>query len=240
VAPWYHGHDFLWLGRRPVVSTGFGTYLDPDGYREVERAWGLTEPALLEWMARRQLSVLLSGTATYWQRRFGSDGSALFVGTRDRGVVLDPRFLNEYPIATTTVGGSGLYAERIPHLQQFTPIFASSDDVFGLAIEIPAVWLYEVVRGARVVGTVGPNEDVVVRTSLLRKAGPVGYEAWTTADPEGRFELVLPVANDVVGQGFSVASDYQGTAGDSRFVFRIGLDAVSDGRTVEIAIDRPR
>jgi hypothetical protein len=115
LARWDDGHRVLWLARKPVVSTGFGSFLDAAGFAEERAAWDLPEDALVAWMASRRLDFVLAG-ATILLDKVGPLGGHVFAmeGSRAR---INPVFLRNVPIGRSAVGGSGIADADVPQLE---------------------------------------------------------------------------------------------------------------------------
>ena len=189
LAPWDYGYDVLWLGKRPVVTTGMGTYLDVDGFHEEARAWTLDEPSLLRWMDERRLGIVLGGSVVYVERP-GPEGKGIFLH-QDGVEKVNPAYLRRVPLARSLVGGLGIAAWDVPHLQGLMPIFASTAPVEGKDMRIWP-WLMERVAGAHIVGTAAPGSRVVARVPLRTAVGTLVHEAWVDADEQGQFDLAEP------------------------------------------------
>ena len=238
LAPWDYGYDVLWLGKRPVVTTGMGTYLDPAGFHEEARAWTLDEPSLLRWMDERKLGVVLGGSVVYVERP-GPEGKGIFLH-QDGIEKVNPAYLRRVPLARSLVGGSGIAAWDVPHLQGLMPIFASTTPVEGKDIRIPGLWLMERVAGAHLVGTAAPNSRVVARIPLRTAVGTLVHEAWVDADEQGRFDLVEPVPSGQAMGGFDTAPTVTIAAGDVERTIDLPIEAVRQGRTIDLGVLDPR
>jgi hypothetical protein len=204
LAPWDVGHEVLWFAERPVVTTGFGTYLDPAGFEEERRAWTLPEDDLVAWMDRRKLGVVLAGASVYFDV-VGPQGGHLFA-MEGKMARLNPGFLLKHPLAVSAVAGSGIADASVPHLRRFAPLIATTPAVEGFGLEVPAAWVLERVPGASLVGVAAPGERVVAQTTIQTNQGIIRWEGWTDADIEGVFVLVDPIANDTLGFGFETGA----------------------------------
>jgi hypothetical protein len=202
LAPWDDGHRVLWLARKPVVSTGFGTYLDVDGFHEERRAWDLPEDALVAWMASRRLDFVLAG-ATILLDKAGPRGGRIFAMEGDAARI-NPAFLQNVPIGRSAVAGSGIAEAGVPQLGHLAPIVATTSPVEGPGLALPAVWVLRRVPGALVSGSAEPGERVVVRVPLTTALGVLVWEGWADADADGRFDVRVPVAFDAPVSGFRV------------------------------------
>jgi hypothetical protein len=143
------------------------------------------------------------------------------------------------PLARSLVGGSGIAAWDVPHLQGLMPIFASAAPVEGKDIRIPGLWLMERVAGAHVVGTAAPGSRVVARVPLSTAVGTLVHEAWVDADAQGRFDLVEPVPSGQAMGGFETGASATIVAGDIERAIEIPIDAVRQGRTIDLGALTP-
>jgi hypothetical protein len=192
----------LWLARKPVVSTGFGSFLDVRGFEEERAAWDLPEPALVAWMSARRLDFVLAG-ATILLDKVGPEGGHVFAmeGPTAR---INPGFLRNVPIGRSVVGGSGIAGENVPQLGHLAPIIATSSPVEGYGLALPAVWVLRRVEGALLSGVAEPGERVLVHVPLHTALGVLVWEGWADADAEGRFAIRDPIADDGEVHGFQV------------------------------------
>jgi hypothetical protein len=231
LAPWDDGHRVLWLANKPVVSTGFGSFLDARGFEEERAAWDLPEDELVAWMSSRRLDFALAG-ATILLDKVGPEGGHVFAmeGSAAR---INPGFLRNVPIGRSAVGGSGIADANVPQLGHLAPIIATSSPVEGYGLSLPAVWVLRRVPGAVLSGQAEPGERVVVHVPLHTSLGVLVWEGWADADAEGRFAIRDPIAEDAAVHGFEV--------GRARVVRRSGTTevavsaaAVSSGSTIAV------
>jgi asparagine N-glycosylation enzyme membrane subunit Stt3 len=197
LAPWDMGHEVNVIGGRPVVANGFGSYLDADGFAEVERAYALGERELLAWMARRRLGYAVAGLTTFYGRVPGPGSGTPLTARGDEGA-LDAVYLRAVPLAAAILGGSGLPAAGVPHLARLMPRYASLPIAVELPFPVPVLWTFEVVAGARVEGLAQPFARVVLEVDLVERGRPHVWQAWTDARADGRFAMVVPLPTDLV------------------------------------------
>ena len=81
-------------------------------------------------------------------------GTAAMRRSSRGGVVVSADFLRETPIAAMLLGGSGVPDRGVAHLAHLRPVFASPNFVRPMLTAVPAVAVFERVRGARLVGLV--------------------------------------------------------------------------------------
>ena len=196
---WDLGHLVLWHAGRPVVTTGFGSFLDADSFARQQAVWTGSPTDVDRWMRERQLGWVLAGAINLMHLRAGTDHPRPF--TRDGyGVgILDSAWFASLPLGPLVIGGSGLPASDVHQLETLWPRVASTRIVGGLSFPVPSAWLYEHVLGARLVGRATPGSRVLL-TALL-KGGDHTYQwdAWAVADASGAYELVIPVPTAVAG-----------------------------------------
>jgi len=238
LAPWDFGHLVQFLSDRPVVTNGFGSYLDASSFAEAERAMLGSEEELTEWMDRRALGHLVAGAAVFLGRIDAPDGQPLFVRLSAGGGMVNPLFLQALPLAGTVIGGSGLPGYDVRHLEHLRPMFASSRKVGGVTEAVPVLWAFERVRGAEVQGVNRPGARVVARLAMSVHGTPVRWEGWTDADPDGRFSLRLPVPTGWRKNGLEMAAGYELLQDDHLLGHvAVPLDAVQLGSTIEVELE---
>jgi hypothetical protein len=231
LARWDDGHRVLWLAQKPVVSTGFGSFLDARGFEEERAAWDLGEDALVAWMSSRRLDFVLGG-ATILLDEVGPEGGHVFAmeGSTAR---INPGFLRNVPLGRSAVGGSGIADADVPQLGHFAPIVATSSPVEGYGLSLPAVWVLRRVEGAVLSGLAEPGERVVVRVPLTTALGVLVWEGWGDADPEGRFAIRDPIADDARVHGFQIGRT-QVVRRSGTLEIAVPMAAVSSGSTIAV------
>jgi asparagine N-glycosylation enzyme membrane subunit Stt3 len=192
-APWDMGHFLLWIAKRPVVATGFGTYLDAEGFEESRQVQLGTEMEALDWMKRRELRHIVLGAGTFLQRVYGSQGdSALKAGENGRGFI-NGRFAQDYPMTVSLTGGSALPFVGVPHFEQLRPIFATTASVKRAAKPLPILWLFERVESRELTGEGLPGERVLVRVGLEVHGTSWPWTAITSVASDGSWRLRIPL-----------------------------------------------
>jgi asparagine N-glycosylation enzyme membrane subunit Stt3 len=192
-APWDLGHFILWTGQRPVVATGFGTYLDQDGFDEVRQVQLGTEAAAIAWMDARQLGHLVAGAATFVGRvDVGEEGAPLVPGPSGRGM-LNPRFVASHPMAVSLVGGSGLPLAGVAHFEELRPVFASSASVERTALPMPNLWVYRRVKPQQLAGVGQPGDRVFARIDLNVRGTKWPWAAVARVRTDGTWSLSVPL-----------------------------------------------
>jgi hypothetical protein len=231
LARWDDGHRVLWLAQKPVVSTGFGSFLDAKGFAEEHAAWDLPEDALVAWMSSRRLDFVLAG-ATILIDKVGPAGGHIFAmeGATAR---INPVFLQNVPLGRSAVGGSGIAAANVPQLGHLAPIIATTSPVEGYGLALPAVWVLRRVEGAVVSGQAEPGERVVVHVPLTTALGVIVWEGWADADAEGRFAIRDPIADDAPVHGFQVGRS-QVLRRSGTLEIAVPATAVASGSTIAV------
>ncbi len=190
-APWTWGHWIEVLGRRPVATNGFGTYVEEAGFWELEETFNHgTERQLLAVMDRRDLGYVMCGALTL----LASDPAHpdVQISAFAEGV-LSKEFMTRVPLAPLVISGSGVPASGVRHLEHLLPRFASRQVVMGLKFPLPAVWDYERVAGATLEGSAPPGARVEADLDFHENGRPHVWRAWADADPGGRFAITVPV-----------------------------------------------
>ncbi len=65
LAPWDVGHFVMYLSGRPVAANGFGSYLDPVSFRDVQEAFLGDEKRLVETMEKYDLGYVVGGGLSF-------------------------------------------------------------------------------------------------------------------------------------------------------------------------------
>lgn len=232
LAPWDLGHQLVALAGRPVMTTGFGPYPDPEAYDEATRAFTLSERELLPLLERRRAGWVVAGAANLYGRVRGPTAPIPFAGR-----ALSSRWLAEVPSAPLLLGGSGVPALGVRHFGHLMPVFASARTVGGLAGALPVLWTYQVVAGARLHGRAAPGTRVVLEVPLTEHGRAHAWRAFADADAEGTWSMTVPVPTDLASPALS--------SGPARLVLSPGVDRtvriseadVRAGRDLEVPAD---
>jgi len=200
-APWDFGHFLLWTAKRPVVATGFGTYLSPEGFAEARQVQLGSEAQATAWMQSRGLDHLVAGAATFTGRVSGGDAGPPLIANEEGLAVLNPRFTQVFPMAVSLVGGSALPVVGAPHFKSLRPVFASTATVPGAGMPMPILWVYRRVPPRRLEGAGQPGERVFARIELTVRGTPWPWAAVTTVGEDGRWSLDVPLSPGSVSGG---------------------------------------
>ncbi len=231
LVPWDQGHAVLQLSGRPVVANGFGSYLDPDSFREVQEAFLGDEERLIATMDSHDLGFVIGGGYVLASHQGSPDGESPVVGDPP---VLNPSFMRKTPLSQLLIAGSGMPGAGLPHLERLMPIHASKVTAGGLSFPLPVVWTFERVAGARIAGRAGPGDLVVGEIDLEEWGRAHRYRAWTRAGPDGRWRMRVAVPSNWSTHTLRTGPAWritQGTAGTVEVavpeeVVRSGLEIV--------------
>ena len=213
--PWDWGHFILWLAERPVVATGFGTYLDEQGFEQVKKSQLGSEDQLVSWMDRRRLGYMVGGAATFLGRVSAHDESPPLVSDENRRAVPNAVFLRDRPVGTMLIGGSGVPSQGVGHLSRLRPVFASTATVPEAAAALPALWVYERVEPGLLQGEAPPGTPVVAGIMLDVRQSPWPWEAGTWTDSEGRWSVAVPIVPGSVTGGIRADDAYTVWVGEA-------------------------
>jgi hypothetical protein len=120
------------------------------------------------------------------------------------------------------------------------PRFASAKAVGGLKFDLPLLWSYERVAGARLRGRTAPKARVVASIPLVEQGRSHQWRAFTDADASGAWELVLPVPSSLVRPTLQTGAAYELRAGKGApATIELPEAAVRGGATVELARPLP-
>jgi asparagine N-glycosylation enzyme membrane subunit Stt3 len=233
LAPWDEGHEMNVLGRRPVVANGFGSYLDPQGFAEVGRAYTSSEPALFEWMRERRLGYLVAGLVTFQDRIPGPGSGAPITQSDGRGA-LDAVYLRGVPLSAAILGGSGLPDAGVHHLEHFMPRFASLEVAAQLPFAVPVLFTFERVEGAELRGRAPAGARVVLELDLTERGRRHVWRAWTEAGKDGRYAMRVPLPTGLDRPTLSTGPSARLKALGATISLQVPEQAVLGGSTIEV------
>jgi dolichyl-diphosphooligosaccharide--protein glycosyltransferase len=205
---WDSGHLLRYYGERPMVQDNFGPWGGIAGFDAARHYFEAREEAeavaIAERLGARYVVALPKGS--------GQMKPGLHSMTRRLAVVRQEG-------GALGFNGAGLGRHRLVYL---------ADDA---DLERPAgqpVWrvaVYEIVAGARVVGSALADQEVRFE-QMLRLPGqpPILHVASARADSRGRYELRLPYPNE---------GGYVVRMGQTRSTLRVSEADVREGRTLE-------
>lgn len=213
LASWESGNTLLSRAHRPVIASGFGSFVDAEGFALSASALATDEQALLEVMARRDLGFVVTGAGPMLKEQQGQR----LLEQGPGGVRLNPVEFERRPIGVLLMGGSGLQG-RVKHAEHLMPTQASEEQVGGLGW--PLLWTYEFVKGATVTRTCRPGTPLVAHLEGFLGPRPFRWEAWASCPPDGRTTLRLCVATGFEGPGLVTAPAWllEGSDGDEKLI----------------------
>jgi hypothetical protein len=230
LAPWDLGNAYLVVAGRPVVATGFGPYPDPSAYWEGVQAYKVSEAELLPWLAGRRVGWVVAGAANLFGRVATRDAPVPFAATG-----FSPAWLSQIPSAPLLIGGSGVPALGVRHLERLLPVFASTRTVGGIDGPLPVLWTYEVVTGARLTGRAHPGARVVLEIPLEEHGHPHTWRAFADAGGDGRWSMTVPLPTDLAAPTVVTRTGRLRVAGAAAGAVEIPEAAVRSG--AEIALE---
>jgi AglB-like glycosylation protein len=183
---WTAGHHVEVLARVPIVTNGYGAYLDADEFWKAENIRKAGQEELENYLDEHRIGALIEGTATMGR-----------LVKFYKGALAEPE-MKRIPLSPLLLGGSGMPEWDVPHLEHLMPRFASGVFVSGLRFRLPYVWGYDRVRGARLRGSAQPRARVVAELGFVEHKARHTYKAWTDADEDGRWEIVVPFPSGLV------------------------------------------
>ena len=245
LSTWSHGHEIQWIARKPVVSTPFGTDIDPRALQDQAAFFLSREPERAEaLLRRRRVGFLLvenpvREVATL--HAFDPEGPAWAV--EERGVstgsryAFHPEFFDLVPSRLFFFDG-GSRDGTGPALGAYRLLAESQTPIAVLEYRAQRFKLFGVVPGATLrVGGATPGARVAARLALRSNVGRTF--AWTTeavADASGVARLRVPYAtgwNGLVG-----ASACQVTDGARAASVAVPERLVVDGGELPVELGR--
>jgi asparagine N-glycosylation enzyme membrane subunit Stt3 len=234
---WELGHGLSVVGRRPALTNGFGAFLDRAAFLESEQAFSLTPGQYEAFLDRRRAGIVVAGPATFRAR---SGEGRTWIAFRQDGAVLDTTFMRSVPLSPLLIAGSAVPGADVRHLEHLMPRFASTMLVDGLKFDLPRLWSYERVAGARLRGRTAPGARVVASIPLMERGRRHQWRAFTDADAGGAWELTLPVPSALVRPSLQTGASYELRAGRGAPVaLELPESAVRSGATLEVARPLP-
>jgi hypothetical protein len=211
LANWEHGHTLLRVGERPVLTAGFGPYTGEQSFQDAEDFMYQGEAALLELMTRRRLRYVVTGMRAAFPDpadRPGELRKPFVFDPIHNAIAVNSAYFVRFPLTSLIVGGTGMPDLGIAHVSHLMPRFVSAQQAGGLGFPLHRLWLFERVSGARLVGEAAPGARIEARTSLVIRGAQTQYIAWCEADERGRFELTVPLANNLQSSALATGGDF--------------------------------
>jgi asparagine N-glycosylation enzyme membrane subunit Stt3 len=223
LAAWGDGHVLRYVARRPVVQDNFG---DDVG----ERSFALAEAYFSEPSEAEALRIAGDLRARYVVVRGGGSGHS-------RGYDARSQFarLHKLKGAAGSFGvPGGDEAIRVPALAHHRLIF-DADAAWGPSDgSRPSYKVFEIVPGARIAGRASPGAEVaVVLRIAMGRRGRLVFSSETRAGPDGRYEIIVPYANDVPGREIRPGRSYELRSGSRAVAVSVSDAEVRQGARVE-------
>jgi asparagine N-glycosylation enzyme membrane subunit Stt3 len=211
LAAWGDGHQLRYVAERPVVQDNFGDDVS-------ERSFALAEAYFAESSEAAALRIAEQLRARYVVVRGTGSGHS-------RGYAANSLFarLHKLQGAEGTFGAiRGRPAVRVPALAHHRLIF-DADTAWGpTSGRRPKYKIFEIVPGASITGRARPGAEVRGELSIaMGRSGRMLFTSRVRAGADGRYEIVVPYANDVPGVEIRPDRVYQ---------------LRSDGREVAVAV----
>ncbi|HSN13037.1 MAG TPA: hypothetical protein VLT61_00290, partial [Anaeromyxobacteraceae bacterium] len=125
-----------------------------------------------------------------------------------RGGVLDLEYMKSFGSSPLVIGGSAIPGANVKHRGKLMPVFATREQPGGLAFALPALWLYERVAGARLLGKAPPGKRVVASLDFHEQGRAHVWRAYADAGPGGDYELVIPFPTALVRPTLATGARY--------------------------------
>lgn len=229
---WDRGHMIEWTSGKPTVVGGFGPEVGGDTLPNAFEALYAEDASVTRaFMESRRAGWLVLGLADF-QKPVAGHTDVAFVRLPDGTFAPSVPFMRDHPMARTMVGGSGYPGGDVPHLEGFMPVFASRQVSPGTAFHLPALWVYELVRGAIVSGVATPGSTVEASIDIDLRGLRVPYRASVDADAGGRFTFSLPVPSGMISGPLSTGPAWTMRVDGQPLPVVIPIEAVREGRRI--------
>jgi dolichyl-diphosphooligosaccharide--protein glycosyltransferase len=184
---WGDGHVLRYVAQRPVVQDNFGDDVGEQGFALAEAYFAETsEPAALRIAERLR--------ARYVVVRGGGSGHS--AGYAARSLLKRLNRLNG--TEGNLRAGDAAPAEHVAALTQHRLIFDARAARGPSDGSRPNYKIFEIVPGARIAGRARPLAEVRAELGIaFGRRGGMRYSSTTRAGADGRYEIVVPYANDL-------------------------------------------
>jgi asparagine N-glycosylation enzyme membrane subunit Stt3 len=226
LAPWSGGHVMKYVAHRPVIWDNFGDDVGRENFAAGEGYYrSLSEDEALEHLEGLGVRYVVA--------REDHDQRS---GPRNRRNMMSR--LSRFTGSEAILGGREDDEESQIHLKALKRhrlIYSSVPLVAELGRGEPLFKVFELVRGARVVGKGPPGERVMARLPLKPALdAKFFYVATADVDEAGRYELVLPYPTEPFSTGVEpLDKAYQIGIGKAKSQLRVPEIAVRQGRKVK-------
>ena len=216
LAAWDDGHLLRYRSERPMLEDNFAHFVGRAGFDAARAYFGSADEDAALAIARGSRVRYVVATMAGSGQTGGGESMALRLALRP--------------------GPGGRLILPTPPLAAHRLVFVAEDSAraraSGQRPEIAA--LYEIVSGARVVGTARPGESLrfVLRLELPDRTA-LFYVAVVQADSAGRYEIRLPYATEPSEPGaVRTAERYEIHAGEREATLALSLADIREGREV--------
>ena len=243
MAPWSEGHEIQWLARKPVVSTPFGTDIDPSSVQDQVAFFLASDPAAADaLLRRRQVGFLLLDSpireiATMAPFAPGSPPLAVEERSLVEGstYAMRPELFDLVVARLYFFDGLAQGGDR-PSLGSYRLLAESRTTVRVMELEAQAYKLFGVVEGARLTLRGLPPGAPVAAAATIRTGIGREFQWQTTARADAGGTAVLRVPYATGANGTSTATPFR--VGDrSRSVEVSVTEAeVAGGSAVEVKL----
>ncbi|MGB8930390.1 MAG: STT3 domain-containing protein, partial [Anaeromyxobacteraceae bacterium] len=188
---WDHGHMVNVMSGLPTPTNGFGSYLDAAEFEASGRILKADARAFDAYLSAHRLRWVVAG-ATCTPLVFSLARPPFRADASRRGGVMDLEAMKSAPLSPLLIGGSGIPGAGLKHLERLMPVFGTTDQIAGLAFPLPALWVYERVPGAKLVGSAPAGARVVATLRFREQGRPHAWKAFADTGADGAFELIVP------------------------------------------------
>jgi asparagine N-glycosylation enzyme membrane subunit Stt3 len=224
LAPWSMGHVIKYRARRPVLQDNFGDDVAPENFSRATQyydsideddALGRLGDIPVRYVIVRDPErerMRLEQALRLENRLYRFRGSGKFIVERD----------------------SGDAPQHVPALTRHRLVFESVPLLGKPGEKNPLYRVYEIVKGAELVGAASPGEVIAASLWVRPDRGePFEYQVRTHTDASGNWTLRVPYATQAAGADDSKAEFYRvkGRSGSTRV--RVPESAVRQGRRIK-------
>lgn len=231
---WPDGHVVMQVAERPVIVCGFGSYVTPETFWAAERAWLRDEENLEAVLAPREVRWVMAGVEHFGGSVADPALPPALAQRRDGTRGFNQAFYRRLPMAALTTGGGGAPRLGTAHLRQLLPRFAVGVALTTRQSVVPALWVYERVRGATLRGR-GPEGATVTLTYGFSVNGrETTWVAWGRVR-DGAFALATPLPTRWRSEGLATPGPALLRVGDGpATAVEVSERAVRSGATLAV------
>ncbi len=223
LAAWGDGHLLRYVAERPVVQDNFGDDVSEQGF-------ALAEAYFAEPSEAGALRIAEQLRARYVVVRGGGSGHSPGYSARS----LFARLHKLRGAEGSFAGAPGAPVAHVPALAHHRLLF-DADIRWGASGGIrPSYKVFEIVPGARISGRARPGAPVRAELRIaLGRTGRMIFSGEARAGVDGRYEIVVPYANDAAGGEIRPGSFYLVSSGGREVSLSVSDTQVREGARVE-------